>query len=77
MNGPARNLMTHARGLYVTHTPEHGARYVWVSYGESGGEDVPEEEYRARGIEPSLDTLPSKDDYYSSQDPVLNNAFRV
>ena len=57
-----------ARGLYSTQTSEHGVRYAWVTYGESGGEDVPEEEYQARGLEPDFDTLPTKDEYYSPDD---------
>jgi hypothetical protein len=44
-----------------------------VTYGDSGGEDVPEDEYRARGIEPDFDALPTKDEYYFTGDPVLDN----
>ena len=66
-------MASEARGLYRTQVPEHGARYAWVSYGDSGGEDVPEEEYRARGIEPNFDALPTKDEYYSTGDPALDH----
>jgi hypothetical protein len=70
--------MTEAkRGLYRTIMPENEARYAWVSYGESGGEDVSEEEYRNQGFEPEFDALPTKDEYYQLNDPVLNNAYRV
>jgi hypothetical protein len=65
-------MANEARGLYHTQTPD-GARYAWVTYGDSGGEDVSEEMYRARGLEPNFDTLPTKDEYYSTGDPVLDN----
>jgi hypothetical protein len=62
-----------ARGLYRTQVPEHGARYAWVTYGDSGGEDMSEEDYRAREILPNFDDLPTKDEYYSTGDPALDN----
>ena len=66
-------MASEARGIYRTQTPEHGARYAWVTYGDSGGEDVPEEEYRARGLEPAFDVLPTKDEYDFTGDPVLDH----
>jgi len=66
-------MAAEVRGLYRTQTPAHGAHYAWVSYGDSGGEDVPEEEYRARGIEPNFDTLPTKDEYDLIGDPALDH----
>jgi hypothetical protein len=34
---------------------------------------MPEEEYRAQRLEPDFDALPTKDEYYSTGDPVLDN----
>jgi len=66
-------MVNKAHGLYRTQIPEHEARYAWVSYGESGGEDMPEEEYRAQGLEPNFDALPTKDEYYFTGDPALDD----
>jgi hypothetical protein len=66
-------MPSEARGLYRTQTPQHRARYAWVSYGDGGGEDLPEETYRARGLEPNFDALPTKDEYYFTDDPILDN----
>jgi len=66
-------MASEARGLYRIQAPEHGARYAWVTYGGSGGEDVSEEDYRAHRLEPNFDDLPTKDEYYSTGDPTLDN----
>jgi hypothetical protein len=66
-------MASEARGLYRIQVPEHGARYAWVTYGDSGGEDVSEEDYRARGLEPNFDGLPTKEEYYTTGDPTLDN----
>jgi hypothetical protein len=52
------------RGIYTTQTPESGAKYATVLYGDTAALDsLTEADYRAAGYPPPFDNLPTKEQY--------------
>jgi hypothetical protein len=52
------------RGIYRTQTPESGARYATVLYGDTAALDtLTEAHYRAAEYPPPFDDLPTKEQY--------------
>jgi hypothetical protein len=52
------------RGLYRTRTPESGAEYAFMDYGNAPGlGEIPRALYEERGYLPRFDDLPTKETY--------------
>ena len=53
-----------AKGLYRTSTPETGAEYAHVHYGNVAALDsIPRALYEENGYQPPYDKLPTKEEY--------------
>jgi hypothetical protein len=57
-----------AKGLYRTSTPETGAEYAHVHYGNVAALDsISRSLYEENGYQPQYNTLPTKEEYEASR----------